>query len=271
MKTYQYLTEPVNWQLLYRVLESARKQSSDIVIIPRFLKSEYNGFQIAGLQSGTLTVLSEFGYIYEDTPLWSNPALSYIALYSKDIPPYLKIIKENNIDDLYFNIHGYIVNNTPIYIARTLKSDKQVYVKNPYLPDADPELMSPLLPLLPYQEYLDRIRLMKEKYDTGEVVNRMTINMKDNEEFVEIWAGMTSDGSRIWVPDITKYGDNLKPYILYLAKVMFTFSKSDEVYLEIRDNIQNERDDVFMAQFIVTRHKGKDSSIHRYYISGLKI
>lgn len=273
MRAYQYVIEEVNGHILYKVLEAARRQSSDIVIIPRFVNSDYNGFQIAGLQSGTIAVISEYSSFKDikNIPLWDSQYLYYIALYSKDIPGYLKIMKDNDLYELSFNSHRYIVNNKQISIARTLKSFQEVLVKNPYANDTKQELMNPLLPLLPYQEYLDKILLVINKYNNSEIVNRIEIDMRENEEFVETWSGLSSDGSKVWVPDIKKYGHKLKPYILYLAKCMFAFSKPDQVHLEIRDNIPNERTDVFMAKFIVTRIKGKDSSVHNYYVSGLKI
>lgn len=263
----------VDTSKLMKVLKSAKKQSSDIVIIPRFLNIDYNGWEIAGVQSKTMTVISEFSEFKNlySVPLWEDPALSYIALYSKDISPYIKILQENHIDMLYLVVNQYIVNRIPIYIATSLESDKKVLLSNPHDPQAKPVLSNPILLLTPYQEYLDKIKLMQHKFDNATIVTNIRLNMKEDEEFTSIWSGISSDGSKVWIPNINKYGDHLKPYLLYLAKSMFSFSKSDEVTLEIRDNIIGERSDVFIVKFIVTRHKGKEISIHQYFVSGFKL
>lgn len=274
MKPFQCTVDAIDGELIYRVFEAARRQSSDIVVIPRFLNSEYNrGFEISGLQSRTLSVISEFSYLKDlyNKPLWDDPALSYISLLSKDIPSFLKIMKENNIYDMYFIMHNYIVNGISISVARMLKAYQQILMKNPEDPEGEPTMQHPILSLLPYQESLDRILLMKSKFDTASIINEVELNMKDDIEFVDMWNGMASDGSKVWVPDISKYNLNLRPYILYLAKCMFSFSKPDSVSLQIRDNIPEERSDVFIVQFTVIRKKGKEYSIHKYYTSGIKL
>ena len=273
MKRFQYTVDAVDGELIYKILEAARRQSSDIVIIPRFLNKDYNGFEIAGLQSRTLSVISEFGYFKDlyDKPLWDDPALSYISLYSKDIPGFLKIMKDNNIYDMYFIMHNYTVNGISISVARNLKAYQQILMKNPEDPEGDMTMQHPRLSLLPYQDSLDRVLLLKSKFDTASIINEIELNMKDDTEFVDMWNGMTSDGSKVWVPDSNKYSTNLKPYILYLAKCMFSFSKPDSVSLQIRDKIIGERSDVFIVQFTVVRKKGKEYSIHKYYVSGIKL
>ena len=267
-------TISVDTNNLYRVLKSAKKQSSDIVIIPRFLNTEYNnGWEISGIQSRTITVISEFSEFKDlySMPLWENPSLSYIALYSKDISPYLKILQENSIDILYFVVNQYIVNRIPISIATSLESDKKILLSNPHDPKAKPIMTKPILLLIPYQEYLDKVKLMQIKFETATIVNEEEIDMKNDIEFSTTWDGLSSDGAKIWVPDINKYNDILKPYMLYLAKCMFNFSKADQVFLQIRDNIIRERNDVFMARFTVLRKKGKEISKHQYYMSGFKL
>ena len=248
MKRFQYTVDAVDGELMYKIFEAARRQSSDIVIIPRFLNKECNGFEIAGLQSRTLSVVSEFSYLKDlyDKPLWDDPALFYIALLSKDIPSFLKIMKDNNIYDLYFIMHNYIVNGIPISVARSLKAYQQILMKNPEDPEGDMTMQYPILPLLPYQDSLDRVLLLKSKFDSASIVNDIELNMKDDTEFVEMWNGMASDGSKVWVPNSNKYSIDLKPYILYLAKCMFSFSKPDLVALQIRDKIIGERSDVFL-------------------------
>lgn len=273
MKPFKSTVVAIDGELIYKILEAARRQSSDIVIIPRFINSEYNGFETAGLQSRTLVVLSSFSYLRNlySVPLWDDPSLSYIALLSKDIPPFLKIMKDNNIYDMYFIMHTYIVNGIEVSVARYLKAYKQILMKNPYDAEGEMILQTPILELIPYQDSLDRVRLIQSKFESSTIVNEIELNMKDDIEFVELWNGLSSDGSKIWVPDANKYGKELKPYVLYLAKCMFSFSKADSVVLQIRDNIIGERSDVFLVQFTVTRKKGKEYSIHKYYASGIKL
>lgn len=270
MKPFEYKKEFVNIDLIYKVLKSVRKQTSDIVIIPRFLNNNED-FEIAGIQSRTLVVLSEFSEFKDlySIPLWGDSSLSYIALYSKDIPGYLKVLQDNTIDTLYFNIHEYIINNIPVSIARTLTSNKMVLINIPQNPE--PILDYPILSLLPYQDYLDKIITMKTKFNSSQIVNEEEINLKEHDGFMKTWEGLSSEGSKVWLPDINKYSNKMKPYILYLAKCMFSFSKSDQVYLQIRDNILDERTDVFIARFKVIRKKGKEISIHQYYTSGFKL
>lgn len=272
MKTYEYQKSFIDANLLYRVLENARRQSSDIVLIPRFLnKNLNNGFETSGIQARTLTVLSDYSDFVDlqQTPLWLDETLSYIALYSKDIPPYLKIINDNNLKDLYIIMHKYIVNGMPVSVARTIKGTKQIEIINPMTNKA--EKTYPILSLIPYQNILNAIRLMQYKVSSSNIINTIQIDMKDDVDFIDTWNSMSSEGSRVWVPNEEKYGSLLKPYILYLAKCMFSFSKADKVSLEIRDNIIDERLDVFIAKFTVNRKKGKHISNHQYFVSGYKL
>lgn len=269
MNTFKHKKEYIDANLICRILKSARKQTSDIIIIPRLLNN--SNFEIAGIQSRTLIVLSDFSE-FKDlyfTPLWEDESLSYIALYSKDIPAYIKTIQDNTLDTLYFDIHEYIVNGYPVSIARSLTSDKLVLLSVPQ--NEESVLAHPTLSLLPYQEYLDKIQLMKLRFNISNIVNEEEINMKEHDGFKNVWEGLASDGAKLWLPDISTYSEILRPYILYLAKCMFSFSKADQVYLQIRDNIPNERSDMFIARFKIIRKKGKDISIHEYYTNGFKL
>lgn len=270
---YELILEPIDMNLLIPVFENARKQSSDIVIIPRFLNSIYNGFEIGGIQSQTIIVTSKYNNFVniQNTPLWSNESLSYISMYSKDIPPYLKLIRDNNLTDFYLEIHKYMINGVYISIATKLVSSKQILMKLNNEEFAEPELVNPTILLLPYLDSLRSIKLMIYKFETSFKLTQMALNMKDDEDFIEIWNGSATEGSRAWVPNIEKYDKSLSPYILYLAKSMFTFSKSDQVNLQLSTNIIGERSDIFLAKFNVIRKKKSLVSIHDYYVSGYKL
>lgn len=270
---YQSIIEPIDMDLLKEIFESARRQSSDIVIIPRFLNANYNGFEIGGIQAQTLVVTSKYSNFNQlrNTPLWKNDTLSYIALYSKDIPVYLKIIKDNGLKDFYLKLSSYLVNGKIISIANEIVSTKQVLMKVSPEEFAEPEYVNPTLYLMPYMKSLDYIKEMQGKFYYSTPITKMDIDMKMDEDFLEVWSGSATEGARAWIPSIDKYDKCLQSYMLYIAKSMFTFSKSDLVTLQINKNIPNERTDIFMVKFHVTRKKGHMISDHDYYVKGFEI
>lgn len=268
MNNYQCTIESINMDLLLKVFENARRQSSDIVIIPRFLNANYDGFEIGGIQSQTIIVTSVYNNFSQlrNVPLWDNNTLSHISLYSKDIPIFMKIIKDNNLKDFCMEIHSYLVNGIYMSIATKIISTKKILMKTSSEEFAEPELVNPTLTLLPYMNTLNQIKLIQYKFQNSQIINKEWVDMKCDENFTDVWNNSAAEGSKAWIPD-----NSLKQFILYIAKTMFTFSKADQVSLQIANNIQGERPDMFLAKFHIMRKKGSLISNHDYYVSGFKI
>lgn len=264
-------SEPVNLDLFKRILELAKKQTADIVIIPQ-TSSEWGRFgyhHIFGTTANTIVAFSRFQSLENvRDPLWSEEAINAIALYYKDISPFLRAIGENGIHQLFLDYHLYTVNRGMVGVGTTLNTRVEVAVKDSRT--GEDTTIVPSLSLIPAFDSLQRYFFMDELWSLSRPVSN-PIELNDNSEFIEVWNGKASDGAKAWTPNFNKYGIELKPYILYLSKTMFAFSKNDLVTVEIRDCLPQRPANEFLCKFTVIRTARKQLSQHNYLFMGIKM
>ena len=265
-------SEAVDIELFKLVLEQTKKQTADIAVIPQFLhnSSTYAYFDIAGINANSIVAASSFQILESvNQPLWQDPALFAISLYSKDISPFLRMIKDNNIRSLRIEYHVYEVNGKNVGIGTLLTTDTEIPVLDPRSGKESKVIVCiPLVPFLYHYNHIESNFLAWSV--TPAIMDPIVLN--NDEDFMNIWNGKASDGAKAWNPRIEKYPERIRPYVIYLAKTMLAFSKSDEVSLEFKDrvygdNFQNE----FFCLIRVNRVSKKQYSRHMYLFKGIKL
>lgn len=262
--------EIVDASMIKFVFEQAKKQTADMVIIPQFLHNSTGSFDIAGEMANSISSSSRF-QVFESfhDSLWNDSSLVAIGLWYKDISPFLKVIGDHGVEKLQINYNVYEVNGNNIGIAVSLTTAKPIMIKKPN-EDVTECVFSPVLPLLPI---MDPFKRVKDNLTMWSMLPKIMdpITLTEDELFMNIWSGKTSDGALEWKPDVNRYPENLRPYIIYLSKCMFAFSKSDKVYLEFRDIPPYLFKNEFMCMITVQRVSKKQYSTHTYLFHGIKV
>ena len=259
-------TIEVDPKLLTFILEQSKKQTADIVLVPHTIGAL--DYHIMGIIAGAITCYSVFESFqpYFGVPLWKDPSMSEIAYMYKDVSPFLKLVKMKENMALRIEYHTYIVNGQQISVGTRIIGEEV----ETYSPDGAKLNLVPTLPLLPPQVHMQHAFYRKMQWE--EAGNFIAgVNLDNDTEFQEIWNGKASDGAKAWIPRVETYSDYLKPYIFYIAKTMFAFSKSDIVKLQIKESIPGESANFFMFDFIVQRKSKKQHSHHHYLAMGIRI
>lgn len=248
-----------------KILELAKKQTADMVLIPQCpaILSQERSWNLAGTVGGS--IVSTSNYAENALPkqfgmLWRDISIPYISILYKDINPFLKNLNETDEYEMSLLIHQYDINGIKKGVAFGL-SVGQI--------QQGPDGIIPNISCFPYYQLLDQIQLVRAKWNNS--LEIATLYLDDEKNFQKIWKGKASDGGKAWIPKSHTPGVNLDPYILYLSKTMFVFSKNDHVTVDIRDQIPGEQMNKFMAEFGVQRKSKGCSSNHQYTLMGFKL
>ena len=264
-------SEQVNLDLIKMVLELAKKQTADIVVIPR-ISSEWGRFgyhHVLGITANTIVAFSRFQALESvKDPLWVDENINAIALYYKDISPFLRVVGDHGINQLFLDYHLYTVNRGMVGVGTSLTTKVEATVKDSRT--GEDTVVVPSINLIPAFDSVQRYFFMENLWSVSRPVSN-PIELNDNSEFIEVWNGRASDGAKAWTPNFNKYGVELKPYIVYLSKTMFAFSKNDLVTVEIRDSLPQRPVNEFLCKFTVIRTARKQISQHNYLFMGMKM
>lgn len=256
---------------MLHILELCKKQSSDLVIIPQCpgLISPARGWNVCGTSANSIIADTTFDPIMIKGIkfLWRSPSVGYIACAYKDISGFCKCIRENRMEKLKLVINEYEVNGRKVGVATELKGIRTAMIFSRVAGEKQEKV--PHLPLYPYMSDINMVRMTENKWYGSKVVGAIDLNRETDFQYV--WNCKTNMGGKVWVPDICKYDDKMKPYVMYLSKTMFNFTRTDEVGLEIRNQIPGEDYNKFMVRFSVRRKGRVNTSTNNYYMMGILI
>lgn len=261
------IIEPYN---LLKILELAKICTSEYIVIPRIVYQ--NNFQncIFGVTNRTIYSVSKYDILDMESPiiLWSEPSIHYISFSMRQINPFIKALKEqlDSIGKITLYYHKYNVNKLNKSIGVLLSADKSIKIKN----SQGTLDWIPVLELNNYDEILFHLKGFIDNWNKSNSFFKKSLT--DDKDFREIWDRKTEEGAMAWIPVPEKYPDFMKPYIIYLSKAMFSVSKKDEIFIELRNEVPNESYDKFLIKFTVIKKKSKNfNSYHDYYMMGIKI
>ena len=162
-----YYKEQIDFEYMKYVLEIARTISSDIIVIPRLISQSSLRSCIIGLSHNSIISYSRFN-VFENKniplkPLWFDPSLQYISLYSKDIPVWFKIMNDNKLQDACMYFHKYIVNNQEISIGTAIEANNLITTILPK--QTEKVTIHPTISLYPYQDTLNKVYDLLNKWD----------------------------------------------------------------------------------------------------------
>jgi hypothetical protein len=248
-----------------KILELAKKQTADMVLIPQCpaILSQERDWNLAGTVGGSIvstSVYAENALPKQFGMLWRDVSIPYISLLYKDINPFLKQLNETDEHEMSLLIHQYDINGYKKGVVFGLSIGKI---------QQGPDGIIPHLACFPYYQLLEQVQLVRSKWTNS--LQIATLWLDEEKQFQKVWKGKASDGARAWVPKSHTPGVNLDPYVMYLSKTMFVFSKNDHVTINIRDQIPGEYYNKFMAEFNVQRKAKGCSSNHQYTLMGFKL
>lgn len=259
----------INTEYFLKLLELAKKQTSDIVVIPRLVKESANfGYDnIFGITANTIVAASSFVEALDPftDPVWDDPSVDHIALYYKDISPFIRVLNLDPKMEFTMESRAYKVVDSEVGVGQVIDSNQRIPL---ILPDTTFGTQPNRLSLIPPFDIVKRYFWIEKMWGYASPISN-PIDLNDDNDFIEIWNGKAADGVKMWAPDITRYGLAFKPYILYLSKTMFTFSKGDKVNVEIRNKLFNRPSNEFLCRFSVYRYNKKQHSGHNYTFLGI--
>ena len=265
------MVEVLDPEKLLTILNYAKIPKTEYIIIPRIIYQKELETCILGVNNNSIINVNSYTDLNKEiTPLvlWSDSSLSHIAISTNQLNPMVRAIKEevNNIGNISLYYNKYLVNGQYVSIANNISAQNPINIKN----SQGTISWIPQLLLSNHTDFLPLIKYMISLWENSMFVFRTSL--KDDEAFNNIWEMKSSDGTKAWIPNIEKYGEKIKNYVMYLSKIMFNVSKSDMIEIEIRNNIPNENFNRFLVKFTVIKSKGKEVlSIHEYYNMGIVI
>jgi hypothetical protein len=174
--------ESIPIEPMKHILEYAKKQSGDVVIIPQFpgIISQDRDWHLAGIIGGTIVSTSFYNPAVIQkycTNLWKNPSIPYISLLYKDINPFLKLLETSQEDHLSLLIHSYDINGYIKSVAFGLS------VGQPTIENGQP---IPNLLLMPYIEHLNSINMVRAKWINSIPVGTLWLDEEKNFQRISL-------------------------------------------------------------------------------------
>ena len=283
---------------LMKVLDLVKGVKSEYIYIPRIVVHNTPIVQIAGISDNALCHIADLEGAFNDNnllnkPFWTNQNLTGIVMMTKDINPYLKTItdyasqkaiRDNNlnpkkkIDSVlleqaipmlsFMQLDEVVINDRTEAVGRliyTLNEDNNIIEYSSGLTTTRSSIE-----LYPMHIVIDPIQRYVTKWIRGHSVCEC-IDITSDSAFQEILSLKASEGARIWCPDVLKYGNELKSYIFYINKTILNNTKSDKVFLSIRDQLPDMDSRYFMVRLDVEKIKKGTCSNYSVYLLCIKI
>lgn len=233
-----------------RVLGMGKNLKSEILIIPRIITQSTFQSSLVGISYDSVITLSYFRDLTGVIELWEDKSLPYIALYTKDINEFLKVISDNSGDlelpSFEIDADEYCYGIGIYKIATNLR----VIIKKKY---SDSYINQPLPCISPYAA-MNSILSMEQSITGGtKVVDRAVVTT--DEKLRLIIDSKASFGAGIWIPQMPEIDPNNGPYYISLMPTLLNFSKGDEILFTLYDDLVHWTGSFFIAEFEVVKHK----------------
>nr|DAF62320.1 MAG TPA: hypothetical protein [Myoviridae sp. ctIty1] len=250
---------------LYAALEESKNLKSEITIIPAWLLQSSPDTSICGVSFNSVATIGYFEKIKDKVHILPRDlGLHNIAFLSKDLNPFFKSIKDNNLETNNFilGLKPYDINCQPFMACHYIRTQTKHMVHNERQPHTNKVITTEQdifaqMNTIPSAEVLKYINYYSfYAYDNQCRVVLKDYDLDSDEEFQNIMTNKASDGI---FPFTFKDQDGNRnyEYLSYVNKSMLNIAKGDITTMEIKDNLINSSANRFLVKYDIYKKSKK--------------
>lgn len=250
---------------LYAALEESKNLKSEITIIPAWLLQSSPDTSICGVSFNSVATIGYFDKIKDKVHILPRDlGLHNIAFLSKDLNPFFKSIKDNNLETNNFilGLKPYDINGQPFMACRYIRTQTKHMVHNERQPHTNKVIITEQ-DIFAQMNTIHSAEVLKyiNYYSFYAYDNQCRVVLKDydldsDDEFQNIMTNKASDGI---FPFTFKDQDGNRnyEYLSYVNKSMLNIAKGDITTMEIKDNLINSSANRFLVKYDIYKKSKK--------------
>ena len=251
---------------LYAALEESKNLKSEITIIPAWLLQSSPDTSICGVSFNSVATIGYFEKIKDKVHILPRDlGLHNIAFLSKDLNPFFKSIKDNNLetDNFILGLKPYEINGQPFMACHYIRTQTRHIVHNERQPHTNKVITTeqdvfaqmntiPSAEVLKYINYYsfyayeDQCRVVLKDYD-----------LDSDEEFQNIMNNFKASDGIFPFTFKDQDGNRNYEYLSYVNKSMLNIAKGDITTMEIKDNLINSSANRFLVKYDIYKKSKK--------------
>lgn len=251
---------------LYAVLEESKNLKSEITIIPAWLLQSSPDTSICGVSFNSVATIGYFEKIKDKVHILPRDlGLHNIAFLSKDLNPFFKSIKDNNLETNNFilGLKPYDINGQPFMACHYIRTQTKHMVHNERQPHTNKVITTEQdifaqMNTIPSAEVLKYINYYSfYAYDNQCRVVLKDYDLDSDEEFQNIMNNFKASDGIFPFTFKDQDGNRNYEYLSYVNKSMLNIAKGDITTMEIKDNLINSSVNRFLVKYDIYKKSKK--------------
>lgn len=251
---------------LYAALEESKNLKSEITIIPAWLLQSSPDTSICGVSFNSVATIGYFEKIKDKVHVLPRDlGLHNIAFLSKDLNPFFKSIKDNNLETNNFilGLKPYDINGQPFMACHYIRTQTKHIVHNERQPHTNKVITTEQdifaqMNTIPSAEVLKYINYYSfYAYDNQCRVVLKDYDLDSDEEFQNIMNNFKASDGIFPFTFKDQDGNRNYEYLSYVNKSMLNIAKGDITTMEIKDNLINSNANRFLVKYDIYKKSKK--------------
>ena len=251
---------------LYAALEESKNLKSEITIIPAWLLQSSPDTSICGVSFNSVATIGYFEKIKDKVHILPRDlGLHNIAFLSKDLNPFFKSIKDNNLETSNFilGLKPYDINGQPFMACHYIRTQTKHMVHNERQPHTNKVITTEQdifaqMNTIPSAEVLKYINYYSfYAYDNQCRVVLKDYDLDSDEEFQNIMNNFKASDGIFPFTFKDQDGNRNYEYLSYVNKSMLNIAKGDIITMEIKDNLINSSANRFLVKYDIYKKSKK--------------
>ena len=251
---------------LYAVLEESKNLKSEITIIPAWLLQSSPDTSICGVSFNSVATIGYFEKIKDKVHILPRDlGLHNIAFLSKDLNPFFKSIKDNNLetDNFILGLKPYDINGQPFMACHYIRTQTKHMVHNERQPHTNKVITTEQdifaqMNTIPSAEVLKYVNYYSfYAYDNQCRVVLKDYDLDSDEEFQNIMNNFKASDGIFPFTFKDQDGNRNYEYLSYVNKSMLNIAKGDITTMEIKDNLINSSANRFLVKYDIYKKSKK--------------
>lgn len=251
---------------LYTALEESKNLKSEITIIPAWLLQSSPDTSICGVSFNSVATIGYFEKIKDKVHVLPRDlGLHNITFLSKDLNPFFKSIKDNNLETNNFilGLKPYNINGQPFMACHYIRTQTRHIVHNERQPHTNKIITTEQdifaqMNTIPSAEVLKYINYYSfYAYDNQCRVVLKDYDLDSDEEFQNIMNNFKASDGIFPFTFKDQDGNRNYEYLSYVNKSMLNIAKGDITTMEIKDNLINSSANRFLVKYDIYKKSKK--------------
>ena len=251
---------------LYAALEESKNLKSEITIIPAWLLQSSPDTSICGVSFNSVATIGYFEKIKDKVHILPRDlGLHNIAFLSKDLNPFFKSIKDNNLETNNFilGLKPYDINGQPFMACHYIRTQTRHIIHNERQPHTNKVITTEQdifaqMNTIPSAEVLKYVNYYSfYAYDNQCRVVLKDYDLDSDEEFQNIMNNFKASDGIFPFTFKDQDGNRNYEYLSYVNKSMLNIAKGDITTMEIKDNLINSSANRFLVKYDIYKKSKK--------------